>query len=76
MSMFATLDKSIVLQEARIFNETPVKASKCCVTLTKVLYLIYQGIELTTTEATKLFFDITKLFQSKDVFIPPCLFLL
>jgi coatomer protein complex subunit gamma len=35
--------------------------------LTKVLYLLEQGDSLTPTEATDLFFAITKLFQSKDI---------
>jgi len=65
--IYAHLDKSVVLQEARVFNETPIKPSKCCLTLTKVLYLMYQGETLQTREATDLFFSVTKLFQSKDV---------
>ena len=64
---FVGLDKGSVLQEKRVFSETPLNPRKCCTLLTKVLYLIHQGVRLTTTEATDLFFAITRLFQSKDV---------
>lgn len=61
------LDKSTALQEARVFNESPIRPSRCCATLTKVLYLLYQGEQFQVNEATNLFFSVTKLFQSKDV---------
>ncbi|RWS30904.1 Coatomer subunit gamma-2-like protein [Leptotrombidium deliense] len=64
--MFAKLQKTAVLQEARVFNETPVNARKCALILTKILYLINQGESLSTQEATDAFFNMTKLFQSKD----------
>jgi coatomer protein complex subunit gamma len=63
------LDKSVVVQEARVFNETPIRPAKCARTLTKVLYLLYQGEHFQTQEATNLFFSVTKLFQSKDVWM-------
>jgi len=61
------LDKGVVLQEKRIFNESPLNPRKCCLLLTKILYLLVRGQEFTTNEATELFFSVTKLFQSKDV---------
>lgn len=64
---FANLDKTIVLQETRFFNETPVNHRKCTHILAKILYLLNQGEKLTTQEATDAFFATTKLFQSKDV---------
>lgn len=60
-------DKTTVLQEARVFNESPINARKCRALLTKILYLISLGETFGTTEATELFFSVTKLFQSKDV---------
>ncbi|XP_026322630.1 coatomer subunit gamma [Hyposmocoma kahamanoa] len=66
---FQNLDKTIVLQESRYFNETPVNPRKCTHILTKILYLINQGEKLTTQEATDAFFATTKLFQSKDVML-------
>lgn len=61
------LDKSTVLQESRSFNDTPINTRKCIHILSKVLYLMNQGIHFGTTEATETFFAMTKLFQSKDV---------
>ncbi|VTJ80228.1 Hypothetical predicted protein [Marmota monax] len=63
---FQHLEKSAVLQEARVFNETPINPRKCAHILTKMLYLINQGEHLGTTEATEAFFAMTKLFQSND----------
>lgn len=64
---FQNLEKTTVLQEARTFNETPVNPRKCAHILTKILYLLNQGEQLGTTEATEAFFAMTKLFQSSDV---------
>lgn len=73
--MFAKLQKTTVLQEARIFNQTPVNASKCALTLTKILYLLNQGEVFTTQEATDAFFNMTRLFQSKDLILRRLLYL-
>ena len=62
---FVTLDKTIVLQETKTFNETPVQVKKCCSILAKVIYMIHTGEILATREATECFFAITKLFQNK-----------
>lgn len=64
---FHHLEKTTVLQEARTFNDTPVNPRKCAHILTKILYLLNQGEQLGTTEATEAFFAMTKLFQSRDV---------
>ncbi|KAG8228024.1 hypothetical protein J437_LFUL003659, partial [Ladona fulva] len=66
---FQNLEKTTVLQEARTFNETPVNPRKCTHILTKILYLLNQGEQLGSTEATEAFFAVTKLFQSKDVIL-------
>ncbi|XP_076075163.1 coatomer subunit gamma-2-like [Mytilus galloprovincialis] len=63
---FHNLEKSVVLQETRLFNETPINPKKCGHILTKLLYLINQGESIGTTEATEAFFAMTKLFQAKD----------
>ncbi|KAI9339930.1 adaptin N terminal region-domain-containing protein [Obelidium mucronatum] len=75
-SLYSHLDKSTVLQEARVFNETPINARKCRATLTKILYLIYQSERLQTKEATETFFSITKLFQSQDIPLRQAVYLL
>eukprot|EP01103_Thecamoeba_quadrilineata_P017419 TRINITY_DN6175_c0_g1_i1.p1 TRINITY_DN6175_c0_g1~~TRINITY_DN6175_c0_g1_i1.p1 ORF type:complete len:882 (-),score=147.91 TRINITY_DN6175_c0_g1_i1:27-2672(-) len=64
---FQHVEKGVLLQEKRQFNETPINARKCCNLLTKVLYLLVQGEFFTQIEATDLFFAVTKLFQSKDI---------
>lgn len=66
---YQNLDKTIVLQDARYFNQTPVNPRKCVFILTKILYLLNQGEKLTTQEATDAFFATTKLFQSKDIML-------
>ena len=69
---FLGLEKGIVLQERRLFNETPVNPRKCSTLITKILYLLVQPDKFTKQEATDVFFAVTKLFQSKDV----CLFVI
>ncbi|CDZ96709.1 coatomer subunit gamma [Phaffia rhodozyma] len=59
-------DKSTVIQEARVFNESPISPSKCRSLLARIVYLLYCGETFTTQEATQLFFGVTKLFQHKD----------
>ncbi|KAJ1977854.1 coatomer subunit gamma, partial [Dimargaris verticillata] len=70
------LDKSTVLQEARIFNATPIMPRKCRILLAKIIYLLYQGETLATVEATELFFSITKLFQCKDMSLRQMVYLM
>ncbi|CAK9290192.1 unnamed protein product [Gordionus sp. m RMFG-2023] len=65
-NMFHNLDKTMVLQEARMFNETPVNAKKCALVLTKILYIVNQSEPIGIREATECFFATTKLFQSKE----------
>lgn len=60
-------DKSTIIQEARVFNESNVSPRKCRALLTRVVYLLYLGDSFGTQEATNLFFGTTKLFQNKDV---------
>lgn len=72
---FSRLEKASVLQETRVFNETPINPKKCCHILTKILYMINQGEQLAPTEATSAFFAMTKLFQCKDVMLRRVLYL-
>ncbi|CAG8444222.1 9166_t:CDS:10 [Diversispora eburnea] len=58
LGVFYHLDKTTVLQEARVFNETPIIPRKCRLLLTKIIYLLYLGEPMATTEATELFFSI------------------
>jgi coatomer protein complex subunit gamma len=40
--MFERIEKTSVLQEARIFNATPVNYRKCTTVLAKIIYLLQQ----------------------------------
>jgi hypothetical protein len=51
---------------ARLFNTSPIQPRRCRVLLTKIALLLYTGEKFPTTEATTLFFGISKLFQNKD----------
>ena len=66
---FENLDQGLVIQEVRVFSETPLKAKKCELVLMKLLYLIYNGVKLSEQDATIVFFAITKTFQSKEVIL-------
>jgi coatomer protein complex subunit gamma len=55
------------MQEARLFNESPISRRKSRALLTRIVYLLYIGENFGTQEATTLFFGTTKLFQHKDV---------
>ncbi|KAF8451196.1 adaptin N terminal region-domain-containing protein [Kalaharituber pfeilii] len=60
------VDRTSVFQEARLFNTSPISPRKCRTLLTKIIYLLYSGEKFPVSEATSLFFGITKLFQHKD----------
>ncbi|XP_065560944.1 coatomer subunit gamma-2-like [Artemia franciscana] len=65
---FGNLDKSTFLLEASsLFNETSLNTRKCTFCLGKILVLLNQGESMSRAEATKAFFAITKLSQSRDV---------
>ena len=59
-------DKTAVIQEARMFNQSNISPRRCRILLTKILYLLYTGERFSQQEATDLFFGATKLFQNKD----------
>ncbi|KAG4305815.1 hypothetical protein PORY_000725 [Pneumocystis oryctolagi] len=64
--IFHHIDKTVVLQEARIFNKSPINPRVCRVLLMKIAYLLHTGDHFATRDTTELFFGITKLFQHKD----------
>lgn len=63
-------NKTTVIQEARVFNESPISPRRCRALLTRIVFLLYVGETFGTQEATTLFFGTTKLFQHKDVSVP------
>ncbi|KAL9086720.1 MAG: hypothetical protein Q9159_004015 [Coniocarpon cinnabarinum] len=60
------VDRTSVFQEARVFNTSPISPRKCRILLTKIALLLFTGEKFPRTEATDLFFGISKLFQNKD----------
>lgn len=69
ISPYAHLEKATVLQEARIFHDPQaVRESprKCCTVIAQLLHLQNTGQYLSGTEATEVFFGVTKLFMSDD----------
>lgn len=71
VSPFVGIEKGAVLQECRIFNDLHLKPRKCVDALVRLLYLVAQGEKLSSSEATEVFFSITKLFQSNEVSCDP-----
>jgi coatomer protein complex subunit gamma len=59
-------NKTTIIQEARVFNDSPISPRKCRALLTRIVYLLYIGEHFSSQEATTLFFGTTKLFQHKD----------
>lgn len=59
-------NKTTIIQEARVFNDSPISPRKCRNLLTRIVYILYIGETFGAQEATTLFFGTTKLFQHKD----------
>lgn len=73
------LDKGLLMQEARIFSDTPIDIPRCKALITKLTYLMVNkpnNTEFTRVEATNIFFALTKLFQSDDVILRRMVYLL
>mmetsp|Transcript_15685 Transcript_15685/g.15818 ORF Transcript_15685/g.15818 Transcript_15685/m.15818 type:complete len:926 (+) Transcript_15685:91-2868(+) len=69
-SPYQHLEKATVLQECRVFHDATIVTQnprRCCLLLTKLLFLIVKGDSFTSSEVTEVFFGVTKLFQSDDV---------
>lgn len=64
---WSAADKSTVLLEARAFNESPLNPTKCRQIIAKLVLLIYRAAPFTQTEATDIFFSITKLFMNNSI---------
>lgn len=68
-SPYAHLEKAKVLQDARIFHDpTAVRENprKCSTVIAQLLHLQNTGQYMSGTEATDVFFGVTKLFMSDD----------
>ena len=65
--VFTNIDKVNVVQDTRVFSDSPLSPKRCVLLLSKVLYLLGQGEQFNEKEATTVFFAATKSFQCKDV---------
>jgi coatomer protein complex subunit gamma len=68
-SPYANLEKAAVLQEARCFHDPSAvreNPRKCCTVIAQLLHLTNTGQYLNSSEATEVFFGVTKLFMSDD----------
>lgn len=87
VGLFGNLDKSRVVQDVRIFSESPLNIRRCCSLLTRALYLLYhhqsqsnagsisRNDAFDRAEATAIFFAVTKAFQCKDALLRRLTFL-
>lgn len=75
-SPFANMDRNLVLRESRCFNDKVINPGKCSIVLTKILYLVNHGEDLSQDEALEVFFACTKLFQCKNVHLRRMVYLL
>lgn len=69
------IDKTTVLQQARIFNDSHINNKKCRILLTKIVFLLYTSEPFSVQEATDLFFNVIKLFSSKDTSLRQMMYL-
>lgn len=67
---------SCVLQDTRIFHETPVDGPKCSRLITELLYHLGQGGTVGENEQNELFFAFMKLFQSTNTRLRRMVYLL
>mmetsp|Transcript_2420 Transcript_2420/g.3318 ORF Transcript_2420/g.3318 Transcript_2420/m.3318 type:complete len:903 (-) Transcript_2420:132-2840(-) len=66
-SPYEGIQKNAILHEAKCFDDKQISARQCIEVLTKIMYLIIQGEEFTPSEISKVFFSVTKLFNSRNV---------
>nr|CDS21793.1 Coatomer subunit gamma [Echinococcus granulosus] len=74
-STYMNVDKSAVLQDARLFNANQPNPRKCIQILTRILCLLNKGVKFSRQEATTTFFAVTKLFQLPNVGLRKLLYL-
>lgn len=69
-SPYQQLEKATVLQECREFHDALIvkeNPRRCCLLITKLLFLLVRGETFSSAETTEVFFGVTKLFVSDDV---------
>lgn len=63
---YQNLDMTTTLREAQMFNDPMIRPGTCIRTLTKILYILRLGETFSSDDATRVFFSVTKLFQSQN----------
>lgn len=66
---YQSIDKTVAIQDIRVFNETPLSSKKCVKTVTKILYYFCTGNNLEKKKGIDLFFNLTKSFQSNHFYL-------
>ncbi|CAG9315276.1 unnamed protein product [Blepharisma stoltei] len=72
----AQIEKARVLQDSRCFDASSIDPKEVIPVMSKILYLINQGEELSQNESTEIFFRASKLYQSQHPHIRKMLYLL
>ena len=64
---FTNINKTTLVLDSRVFNETPLSSKRCHSVLSKLLFILYNGETFNTNDATTIFFSVIKTFQSKEL---------
>jgi coatomer subunit gamma len=64
---FTNINKTTLVLDSRVFNETPLSSKRSHPVLSKLLFVLYNGETFTTNDATTIFFNVIKIFQSKEL---------
>ena len=67
----SSMSPALLLQDLRLFSQSPLDVRRCLHLLNRLLFLIYsnQAPSLAAHEATAFFFAISKAFQCKDILL-------
>ena len=71
VDLFESVEKTRVVQDMRLFSQSPLDMRRCCLLIAKTLYLLYTTTQghpdsFTRAESTVIFFAASKAFQCKD----------
>lgn len=67
LGAFTHLNKTSLVLDSRVFNETPLSTKRCNALLNKLLFTVYNGETFNANDATAIFFNVIKTFQSKEM---------
>lgn len=74
VDLFESVEKTRVVQDMRLFSQSPLDLRRCCLLIAKTLYLLYTTTQghpdsFTRAESTAIFFATSKAFQCKDTLL-------